>query len=68
MLRQSQCFKRGCRHFIGAAQPDGTERTERVVCRAYPDGIPREIAYGEDSHSTVRSDQRGEFVFEKSDV
>lgn len=63
MLAEPQCYKRGCIHFTGIDQPDGTELTERVVCKAFPDGIPSEIAYGEDRHETVRDDQVGDYVF-----
>jgi hypothetical protein len=31
-------------------QPDGTEATEFVYCKAFPDGIPSEIAYGDNKH------------------
>ena len=50
MLATPRCYERQCRHFIGVSQPDGTELTERVVCAAFPDGIPAEIAYGENLH------------------
>lgn len=50
MLTEPNCSKRGCLHFRGVSQPDGTEMTERVVCDAFPDGIPDEIAYGDNLH------------------
>lgn len=50
MLATPRCYERQCRHFIGASQPDGTELTERVVCAAFPTGIPDEIAYGDNLH------------------
>jgi hypothetical protein len=31
-------------------QPDGTEMSEKNACKAFPDGIPNVIAYGEDLH------------------
>ena len=64
MLEVPQCYKRGCKHFLGVWQPDGTELTERVICKAFPKRIPNEIAYGEDRHETVRDDQEGDYVFE----
>jgi hypothetical protein len=50
MLAEPRCYTRRCRHFIGVSQPDGTELTERVICRAFPEGIPDEIAYGDNMH------------------
>lgn len=50
MLATPRCFERQCRHFIGVSQPDGTELTERVVCAAFLNGIPNEIAYGDNLH------------------
>lgn len=46
-LGPPRCWERGCKHFIGVDQPDGPELSERVVCTAFPNGIPDEIAYGE---------------------
>lgn len=45
------CYERGCVHFDGVYQPDGTEMTETVVCKAFPKGIPSEIAYGDNDHT-----------------
>lgn len=50
MIASPNCYRRRCRHFLGIDQPDGTEATERVVCTAFPDGIPDEIAYGTNKH------------------
>ena len=63
-----QCVIRGCGHYAGVAQPDGTEETERHVCMAFPDGIPDRIAYGDDLHLEIAEDQRGEIVFEVDDL
>jgi hypothetical protein len=65
MILPTACFDRGCVHYIGVRQPDGTEKTERVVCKAYPEGIPDDIADGIDLHSKVRKDQKNSFVFKK---
>jgi hypothetical protein len=51
MLAEPRCFTRRCVHFRGVSQPDGTEDTERVVCAAFPEGIPGEIAYGRNPHT-----------------
>ena len=50
MIREPNCFKRHCKFFIGVTN-DGDETTERVVCEAFPDGIPEEIAYGDNKHT-----------------
>jgi len=50
VIEEPKCFTRKCKHFVGVDQPDGTELTERVVCKAFPEGIPDEIAYGENLH------------------
>ena len=64
MIRTPNCFKRECKHFLGVSQPDGTELTERVVCKAFPDGIPAEIAFGDNLHDRVRDDQVGDYVYQ----
>jgi len=51
MMTEPNCSKRNCVHFQGGAQPDGTEIMERVVCSAFPNGIPDEIAYGNNLHT-----------------
>ncbi len=50
MIVVSNCYNRKCKHFEGIIQPDGTEMTERAVCKAFPNGIPDEIAYGNNKH------------------
>jgi len=67
MIAPPRCWERGCIHYIGISQPDGTEISERPVCDAYPNQIPDEIAYGEDLHLTVRGDQNNKIVFEKDE-
>ena len=50
MLAEPNCRKRNCKHFEGVVTDDGDESTERVVCKAFPNGIPDEIAYGDNRH------------------
>jgi hypothetical protein len=66
MIGTPKCYERGCVHFLGVDQPDGTEMTERVICEAYPNGIPVEIAYGNDSHLELRGDEENPVAFEKN--
>lgn len=65
MLLEPNCFKRHCKHFTGVSQPDGTELSERVVCKAFPDIIPDEIAYGSNLHLKPLPDQKNKIVYEK---
>jgi hypothetical protein len=46
MLAEPKCYTRKCKYFIGVKQDNEEEETERNVCKAFPDGIPDEIAYG----------------------
>ena len=66
MILEPRCSKRKCAFFTGVAQPDGTEATERVICSAFPDGIPDEIAYGKNLHLEPLSNQGNDIVFEKA--
>jgi len=65
MLEEPNCHKRQCKHYIGIIQPDGTEMTETNICKAFPDGIPKEIAYGNNLHSKPLKDQKNEVVYER---
>lgn len=51
MLREPRCFARQCKHFLGANDV-GQEVKQLVVCKAFPGGIPDEIAYGDNLHLT----------------
>ena len=66
MLAQSWCSKRGCIHYLGVKQDQESEMGERNICKAYPDGIPDEIAYGEFPHDEVYPGQNGDFIFQSS--
>lgn len=65
MLAEPTCWTRECKHYIGVIQPDDTEMTETNSCKAYLKGIPNDIAYGNDKHLKVRSDQKNKIVYEK---
>lgn len=67
MLPIPNCWERGCKHFEGAHQPDGTEESEVVVCKAFPEGIPNEIAYGDDLHLKPWDSQKNNLTFEPTD-
>lgn len=62
MIATPECWSRGCIHYIGVKN-DGNEATERVCCSAFSNGIPDEIAYGDNEHLTPLPDQKNEIVF-----
>jgi hypothetical protein len=65
MLGDPTCWTRECKYYLGIIQPDGTEATEVNNCKAFPDGIPNEIAYGNNKHLEVFPDQKNDIVYEK---
>jgi len=63
MMREPNCSKRNCVNFLGVVQPDGTEKTEVNYCRAFPNGIPDDIAYGDNLHlKPIEGDNGIQFV------
>jgi len=66
MLAEPTCWTRKCKHYIGVIQPDGTEATETNSCKAFPKGIPTEIAYGDNRHLKPLKDQENNIIFEKN--
>ena len=65
MLAVPQCYKRKCKHYLGVIQPDNTEQTEVVYCKAFLKGIPDKIAYGDNLHSKPLKNQDNDIIFEK---
>jgi hypothetical protein len=66
MLAPPNCYKRKCVHLLGVYQPTpGDESTEVPHCLAFPEGIPQEIAYGDNKHLKKVDGQTGKFVYEK---
>ena len=63
MLQEPICYTRQCKYFIGVKQDNEEEETERVVCKAFPDGIPNEIAYGNNLHAKPLLSQGNNLVF-----
>ena len=64
MLKEPRCFTRGCKHFMGVKQDKQEESTERPICRAFPNGIPNVIAYGQHDHLEAHPGDHG-IQFEK---
>jgi hypothetical protein len=67
MLREPNCSKRQCKHYQGIIQPDDTEQSEVNYCSAFPNGIPQEIAYGENKHLIPLQGQANDIVYEKEE-
>lgn len=64
-MEEPKCWTRRCKHFLGVKQDNEEEETERVVCEAFPDGIPEEIAYGDNLHLKPLEGQGNEIVYEE---
>lgn len=60
-----RCHTRKCIHLQGIRQDDMDERTERPYCSAFPNGIPDEISYGENLHTSHFSGQVRGFLYTK---
>ncbi len=65
MLNTPRCYQRKCKNFIGPVWMGGGEETENNICKAFPEGIPNEIAYGRNLHLKPHPDQDNDIVFEK---
>lgn len=68
MIEEPQCSVRDCRHYRGLKEYDaGEDVTEsfKPVCAAFPDGIPFDIAYGDNRHLEVVPGQKNDIVYEK---
>lgn len=68
MIVTPRCFDRKCIHYLGVRQPDETELSEHVVCRAFPNGIPNEIAYGDNDHTSSFPGDHGILFKRQNDV
>jgi len=68
MLDEPKCFIRKCKYYLGVIQSDGTEMTEVNNCEAFSDGIPEEIAYGDNKHLKVLPNQQNDIIYEKSRI
>jgi len=66
MLLEPECHKRKCKHYIGIKwlEPDN-EGSEVNYCEAFPDGIPPEIAYGDNKHLKPLKGQKNDIVYEE---
>lgn len=59
------CYRRNCKHYIGAKDfTEIAEEDQRLICKAFPDGIPEEIIYGDNLHLIPINGQENKIVFE----
>ncbi len=65
LLDMPRCFERGCKYYLGVKK---SGKMPYNYCKAFPDGIPHDIAYGSNTHSKVQQGQVGDFVFEEGDI
>jgi len=64
---EPRCSIRHCVHLQGVTWLGSEEESEVNFCSAFPDGIPDEIAYGDNKHLEPLPDQDNDIVFEKAD-
>lgn len=65
MIIEAKCEKRNCVHYNGVLNDDDAELNERHYCSAFPDGIPVEIAHGDNLHLVPIENQSNNIVFKK---
>jgi len=69
VITEPKCRIRKRKHYLGLKQigPETELEDEGLynVCVAFPDGIPDEIAYGDNPHSEPLPGQGNEIVYER---
>lgn len=67
MIPPPNCYLRRCKHYQGVKYLGENEADGEVPsCKAFPDGIPEEIAYGPNKHLEPVPGDKG-VVFEEAD-
>jgi len=67
-LQEPRCFTRNCVHFVGVKNRiEGDDLSHVNFCNAFPDGIPDDIAYGDNLHTEPLKNQGNEIVFKKAE-
>jgi hypothetical protein len=61
MIQEPNCYTRECKHYIGVGGK--AEIGEYVFCKAFPDGIPDKIAYGDNLHLKPLRKQDNNIVY-----
>lgn len=67
-LQEPRCLQRNCIQFQGATWLGRTEKSEVVFCNAFPEGIPNDIAYGDNLHLAPIKKQGNTITFEKAEL
>ncbi len=62
MIDRPRCHERDCINLRGVTK-DVPEIRQRPICLAFPEGIPSDIAYGDDLHLNRDPRQDNAFVF-----
>jgi hypothetical protein len=57
MMVEPVCHKRRCKHLLGTVGDE--DNGQRIVCTAFPDGIPDDIVRGQDLHMEPREGDHG---------
>ena len=65
MILEAKCSKRNCKHYLGVKWFGKEESSENHYCKAFPDGIPDEIAAGNNKHAKPLDKQKNDIVYEK---
>jgi hypothetical protein len=65
-INEGNCKKRKCKHYKGFCNDSEpfNELEEYIFCDAFPNGIPDEIAYGDNKHLTPVKGDNG-ITYEK---
>ena len=66
MMGPCECLRRNCKHLLGIKHDAPPEENERWTCRAFHDGIPDEIAFGDNEHTTPYPGDNG-IQYEEAD-
>ncbi len=66
-IEDPKCIKRSCRHVLGIKEFKGSP-VPKLYCKAFPNGIPYEIANGNNRHYEPFSGQGNDVVYEKGEM
>ena len=63
MIEEPTCYTRQCAFFEGVKWLGDGEHTEVAYCKAFPGGIPNDIAFGQNKHLKPVKGQDSDIVF-----
>lgn len=75
MLLEPNCSTRGCKHYLGVIDKSPENDTDKKVsasghinyCKAFLNGIPKRITYGNVKHLKPIKEQKNNIIFEKEE-